>query len=315
MPHVEQGELHALLDGAYGSDSVEGTRLRAHLASCANCQTLLEEERLVRERANQLLELAAPVAFEAPPFAQVQARAYQRSHRWGRNELGWAATIVLALGIGWFGHDLAARNGVEVVPSAIDQVPAESTEPAPPPAAPPPPEQAANQQRGAAQQQTEARREVPAATGSSRQLPAVEEAKVSGGAANLAGPPALAPAAVAQRALPEWIETTLENAERTLGRKVLLLPGYELVRLEIGVGNEAVRVFQRIPNDGMIELMQEPIIAAERMRAEAARRERSDFAAAADATAPVSLNVGNLKITARGPLAADSLRVLLGRLR
>src|SRR5512143_3029405 len=98
MSHVDDGTLHAYLDGE--STAVEREHLEAHLAGCAACRARLEEERVLIERAGRLLGLAAPPQRAAPPF-----HALRRPRRAGggyRLPLAWAATIALAVGIGWY---------------------------------------------------------------------------------------------------------------------------------------------------------------------------------------------------------------------
>ena len=56
MSHVREGELHAYLDGALdrlGTDVAD--RVRYHLAECEDCQSRIEQERELRERASALL--------------------------------------------------------------------------------------------------------------------------------------------------------------------------------------------------------------------------------------------------------------------
>ena len=165
MPHVEQGELHALLDGAYRQNSPDALRIRGHLQSCADCRVLLEEETTIRGRANELLEIAAPRELQVPPFADVQARATQKRARFNPSNMSWAALVVLALGLGWFGRDLTARKEAE---EAAQGPGVELTAPAPAPSAARPeveaqaPEEAAPApSRGARLQSTEnARKDV-----------------------------------------------------------------------------------------------------------------------------------------------------------
>src|SRR5690606_5297442 len=68
MSHVDEGALHAYLDGALDEYPVaEARRIRAHLECCGPCIGRLEEERSVRERASAVLSAAdAPVVM--PPL-------------------------------------------------------------------------------------------------------------------------------------------------------------------------------------------------------------------------------------------------------
>ena len=99
MSHVDEGTLHAYLDGELPSS--ERAAVDAHLAQCAPCRGALAEERALLERANALLGSARPVERPVPPFEQLR-RVSKRSPWRVRMPYAWAATIVVALGIGYY---------------------------------------------------------------------------------------------------------------------------------------------------------------------------------------------------------------------
>jgi hypothetical protein len=120
MSHVDDGTLHAYLDGEL--TPVESERLDAHLAACQACRARLEEERALIERASKLLSRAVPPTPEraAPPLHQL------RRPRVGwrlRMPLAWAATVLMAVGIGWLlrGPTTALRVGAS--DSRLDSAP------------------------------------------------------------------------------------------------------------------------------------------------------------------------------------------------
>lgn len=99
MSHVDDGTLHAYLDGEL--TPVESERLDVHLAACEACRTRLVEERALIERASKLLSRAVPPTPEraAPPLHQLRRPRVA----WKlRMPLAWAATVLMAVGIGWF---------------------------------------------------------------------------------------------------------------------------------------------------------------------------------------------------------------------
>lgn len=112
MPHVDEGTLHALLDGALRSeDPVGADAAEAHLETCADCRALLERAAALRGRSAEVLELLEPAV--VPDFEEVLVRAgaaaggrrrLARQARWTRG-LAWAATIVIALGTGYLIRD------------------------------------------------------------------------------------------------------------------------------------------------------------------------------------------------------------------
>ena len=104
MSHVDDGTLHAYLDGELSPPEAQG--VEAHLAQCPGCRGRLEEERALIARAGELLALAAPPDRELPPWRPGDAKPLERLWWQVRLPLAWAATIVLALGIGtYFGRE------------------------------------------------------------------------------------------------------------------------------------------------------------------------------------------------------------------
>ena len=96
MSHVDDGTLHAYLDGELSP--VERARVDAHVADCPPCRERLAEERSLIERADALLALATPQERPAPPLHQLRAPR----PRWRfQLPLAWAATITLAFIAGW----------------------------------------------------------------------------------------------------------------------------------------------------------------------------------------------------------------------
>ena len=97
MPHVDEGTLHAYLDGELSP--AERAAADDHLAQCPECMARLGEERALIERATAVLDSARPLEHPAPPL-----RAQRRASG-VRMPLAWAATVVLALGIGYYLHE------------------------------------------------------------------------------------------------------------------------------------------------------------------------------------------------------------------
>jgi len=87
MSHVDEGTLHAYLDGELSP--AERIGLEQHLAQCAACRTQLAEERALLQRSTALLGSARPLERAAPPFEQLR-RAPRRQHRGTNRRGGWS---------------------------------------------------------------------------------------------------------------------------------------------------------------------------------------------------------------------------------
>jgi anti-sigma factor ChrR (cupin superfamily) len=118
MSHVDDGALHAFLDGALEAlPPEEAARIRDHLAACPSCAARLEEERSIRAEASTILADAMPALDGLPTFEELRAQAAARGpsqadRSSGRlQKMAWAASIVLALGAGWMLRQATAPSG------------------------------------------------------------------------------------------------------------------------------------------------------------------------------------------------------------
>ncbi|MEJ2216689.1 MAG: zf-HC2 domain-containing protein [Gemmatimonadota bacterium] len=156
MSHVDDGLLHAYLDGAlHAEDPAEAERVERHLAVCDDCRARLEAARGLRAEADALLEGATPAELDMPPFETIAARAAARATKAGvpdpdrptdagggdgvggtprrprrfvvTRTLAWAASIVIALGMGWWARELAYQPGGLPQASMERQEPAQGT--------------------------------------------------------------------------------------------------------------------------------------------------------------------------------------------
>lgn len=121
MRHVDEGLLHAYIDGAFEAESAERRDIEAHLGACADCRVRLEDARQVRAVAQDVLDAAVPSAVEPPPFETIVAEQARRRGGGGgagapaprvRIPLAWAATVVLALGAGWMARAMVAERNL-----------------------------------------------------------------------------------------------------------------------------------------------------------------------------------------------------------
>src|SRR5207253_2445611 len=114
MSHADEGTLHAYLDGEL--PPAERTALETHLADCATCGATLTEERALRERARAVLGSARPAERPAPPLEQLR-REPKRSPWRVRRSFAWAASIALALGLGYYMRSPRASPVASVSPA------------------------------------------------------------------------------------------------------------------------------------------------------------------------------------------------------
>ena len=107
MWHADEGALHVYLDGALDElPSGQGAAIREHIATCPECAARVEQEQRIREQAIGILSGPLLPQVELPPFEELRLRAEatsppkvstgSRLHR-----MGWAASVVLAIGAGW----------------------------------------------------------------------------------------------------------------------------------------------------------------------------------------------------------------------
>lgn len=95
MPHLDEGQLHALLDGEL--DQAERQAAEAHLESCSECRREFAEARALMAGADDLI-----AAVDVPPGtrpAAVAPKARSSGFRW--TNVAWAASVFLAVGLGW----------------------------------------------------------------------------------------------------------------------------------------------------------------------------------------------------------------------
>src|SRR6058998_3569723 len=117
MSHVDDGTLHAYLDGELSPAEAQG--VDAHLAQCPACRGRLDEERALITRAGELLALAAPPDRELPPFRAGDVKPLTRLWWKVRLPLAWAATVAIALGIGtYLGSGVEQRQQPETAADA-----------------------------------------------------------------------------------------------------------------------------------------------------------------------------------------------------
>ena len=132
--HIPDEELHAYLDQALSrSQCVE---IESHLAECPSCSALRDDTAGLRDRTTALLARLGPGPILPPSFATLRDR-YEAERRWRRQwtvRAGWAASLIVAAGLGWKMNQrvqaemarLQAEAPIVVAPVAIRLLPSDS---------------------------------------------------------------------------------------------------------------------------------------------------------------------------------------------
>lgn len=121
MRHIPEDELHAYLDQALSrSQCVE---IESHLASCVRCRHERDSIAALRDRTTALLATLAPPRRIAPSYELMSERAAARSARLaGRwRAAAWAASMLLAVGLGWGARSLGPTD--QPIPAVASDTP------------------------------------------------------------------------------------------------------------------------------------------------------------------------------------------------
>jgi hypothetical protein len=403
MWHVDEGILHAYLDdrgagsGERGADeqgagsgerAAETTlEIEAHLASCAQCQALLEEVKRVRERAGEILAASSPADLVAPPFEEIRARAQARDMgsrvlRLTRvRRLAWAATVMLAVAVGWYargtvfpgsneqmsapqpatvademeegagsgerttggverGAEIARREAEEVAPTVMAAELDRAVEPADrdvagraaaaderEKAAATPPAEAAARSRAQAEPDVEVKLEQLVDVSGARRQRLDSPDRLAGQAPQVVVQQVAAdePAApVGGIALGEvlmfedslWVAASEADARDALGGDIPVVQDLPVMDYWVSLmrGRNVVRVRQRLDDANVLEVIVSRVVSDVRagmargvVAAPAANEAQAEVE---DSLKAVAVRSGVYRIILRGPVSADSLRVL-----
>ncbi len=391
MSHIDEGQIHAYLDRQLEFAETEAReRLEAHVSECAQCAALVEQERSFHGRAAAVLQQSEPELVETPAFDDIVARATDRSQSVSvkklnrTRSLAWAASIAVAVTVGWYARfsvsgpspnvqTLAelqepqvalSRNEVPQADAAADADEAKTgvagaVQPTPTPTAPARERDqvssavqeaarpgfregavvAAGVEREAERAVSAGRRDAPAER--QQRLVADQLAAAADSAAQRGGDsivPVVAQAELRARRVvgqnrpavagapafsddEAWTDLTLQEAERRVGRRILIVEGLEILRVSIAsvAPNAPVRVVQRLPSGDSLEIVQQPLAELDRvagvLQARAELVKADEMTDDARTVSTLSVARGNVLLTLRAPVAQDSLQALSSRLR
>ncbi|MGH7500071.1 MAG: anti-sigma factor family protein [Gemmatimonadales bacterium] len=101
MRHIPEEELHAYLD--QGLSRTQCVEIESHLAACPSCQGARDGIAALRDRTTALLSRLAPQRTIPASFESLRRRADEAisARRRRLHLVAWAASLVLAVGLGW----------------------------------------------------------------------------------------------------------------------------------------------------------------------------------------------------------------------
>jgi anti-sigma factor RsiW len=324
MSHVDDGALHAYLDGEL--PPVERAQLEAHVAECPACRTRLEEERALIERASGLLGLAQPVERPAPPMHQLRRpRLVWRL----RVPIAWAASVVLAVGLGYYlgGTGYTPRQPEARVARITDSLATVSGSVREEPAAPP---AVAKDSRPRAANQLATRRdevvdraaaEAAPESDAPPELRPVTPMPVPRAAVAAARPSAGLTSERGRLVAPEWPVIRPGPARDLLGADPVGIPGLTVRSIRRSPAGDVVLVEQALDSATVIQVFQERVEGARSLpnRDSSAKPQSAAPPLAARqryaGTERLARFIGGLRVEIAGPLSADSLSRLLEQLK
>ena len=285
MRHIPEEELHAYLDQALSrSQAVE---IESHLAHCVGCRSARDEIARLRDRTTALLARLGPGTIPLPPFDVIRRRAVlaEERRRAFLRHAAWAASVVVALGLGW-----AARERVPARQLAAAARPTTAA-PAPQVPAPTPAPRNADRRLSAPVTQVAARR---AAQGPIRATVEYD---------TLGSEPSAGPAGL-------WRNLSLAGAAAA-GTPIPRVAGLPVLQIQVQENPATapvVAVDQRLSDGQTVRTIEGP--AGQVWGLYAATTVPSDTAGAAT----LSLRQGDRMLFMTARVSPDSLRALIGKL-
>ena len=308
MSHPDEGTIQALLDGEL--EPAERARVETHVGSCSACAARVAEARAFQLEADRLVEVLAV------PSLPARARGASPGRRTVVRTLAWAASILLAVAVGYWGR--GAEPGQAVVlqegerPSGGRDAAAPMSPPASgsTPTAPPPATTTAPAPRAEAKSadQPVANAPRPALQPAERDLLDARANEVAAKAARQVDEPAAA-----------WRVVSMEEGVRLLGGQIRLIDGLAPDRVETGPGTAVSGADPSLPLVRVIYASGSVTLDQQRPATQVAARRETAAEAATGATAGANVTAwqerGGIRYVITGSVPADSLRALGARVR
>ncbi len=331
MSHPDEGTIQMLLDGEL--EAAERAKVEGHIATCASCTARLAEAKAFLQEADRLVEVLAVPQRAAAPRSSPRRRVLVRT-------LAWAASIVIAVGVGYWGRgpntlttipdvlqegDPPARANVPAVPSQPQNEPTQPAATTPATVSAPADARArqdtdiggsAGETKAADRPSANelARKEV-AAPPPRMQAPAEREARD-------ARSEAVAPrgARLADESATVWRVISMDEAVRVLGGQIRLIDGLTPDRVETGPGTAVAGADPQVALVRVVYAAGAVILDEQRPTATLTEGRQKDAAKAVGGVAAASSATawqqqGEIRFVVTGSVSPDSLRALGQRVR
>jgi hypothetical protein len=304
MPlHIPDDELHAYLDQALPRSRC--VKLETHLAACPACRIRRDAAAALRDRTTLLLAVLTPERKRIPPsFEELQRRVVARpTRRFIRRDVAWAASILLAVGVG-YGMRSSAASPAQPAPAAREVADlAPPSAPSLPLTVPAVHEPASRRARKTAPAPTTAARteEREAMLALAQTPPAPRSIRISTDSL----PPETSPTAGLWRTVP-WTE-----AKEQMGSQPPRVDGVPVVEVQVQSrrdeeqGRPVTVVAQQLSSGELITTIEGPVDDVWALLSR--RGDRGDTAGAE------TLRQGSRLLAVTGQLPADSLRAMVRR--
>jgi hypothetical protein len=333
MRHIPEDELHAYLD--QGLSRTQCVEIESHLAECVSCRASRDRIAALRDRTTALLARLAPPLRVPPGFESIRRLAAEHaSERRRRLQLmAWAASLVLAVGLGWTASSMVEPR-MQVANRAVDTTvpppaPVATVVAPPPSAAPSPPAPRADTARPAAKPSGDVRGAT--ARLAARRDSAAEDSARASKLAVLDPAPVLelTPLGSARERGEEfdgmWRTMSWDGAQAETGQQVPHIDGLPVVKVQIQAGDQGTRplmvVAQQLSSGQVIQMIEGPaagvsqLLARRNMTTPDGIPLRSDSApGGAPGDQTMAMQVGDRMLAITGALPSDSLRAMIRRL-
>ena len=341
MRHIPEDELHAYLD--QGLSRTQCVEIESHLAACPSCQATRDGIAALRDRTTALLSRLAPPRGFPPAFELLRERAAAAADQRRRRMqvAAWAASLVVAVGLGWGASSMARSDR-----GARQATPSVASVPAPAPVSPSP---AVAPSRPAVRSETPASPAAvrkPARDTSVQHRPARPPVRLAtardssdsiadrrAAALSVLNPtPALEltrlerPAGRADIELSGmWRTMSWDGAKAEAGERVPHIDGLPVVQVQVQNGEQGARpvmvVAQQLSSGQVIRTIEGPATDVSQLLS---RRSMADVDSlilpgdtsgrGGDADHAMAMQVGDRMLAITGDLPSDSLRAMIRRL-